>query len=98
MTQIAAIPVTPRATYTVSAWVKTSGAAGAQLAVSYWTAGQAYAGATDRSTQMLSGTQDWTLVTFQTTAPAGAAYLRFESRMNGGGTGWTDDITVTRNG
>jgi hypothetical protein len=94
MTRITAIPVTPGARYHVEASLQTLDAGKAYIAASYWTASSAYAGGTDSSPLHLSGTTGWTLVTLDTTAPPGAAYLRVETRLDGPGTTWADDISV----
>jgi hypothetical protein len=95
LSQMRAIQVAPGRSYDVSAWLKTLGAqAKARLAVNFWTAGGAYIPATvDAPT--LSGTHDWTEQTLHLTAPPGAAYLRVEFRLDGPGTLWADDLTVT---
>jgi hypothetical protein len=91
-----AIPVTPGSTYDVTAWLKTQGAqASARLSVNFWTAGGVYIPATTDAASLV-GTQDWTPSTLHLTAPAGAAFLRVEFRLNGPGTLWADDVSVTR--
>jgi hypothetical protein len=95
LSQLRAIPVAQGQTYDVSAWLKTLGSqANARLSVNFWTAEGAYIPATvDAPT--LSGTHDWTQQTLHLTAPQAAAYLRIELRLNGPGTLWADDVSVT---
>jgi hypothetical protein len=95
LTQMRAIPVTPGQTYDVSAWLRTTGtAAKGRLSVNFWTAGGVYIPATV-DTPTLSGTHDWTQQTLHLTAPPGAANLRVEFRLNGPGTLWADDLSLT---
>jgi len=50
------------------------------------------------SNRVVTGTQDWTSLEVQATAPPTAGYLRVELRLNGPGTLWADDLSVTRTG
>ncbi len=97
LSQLHAIPVTPGHSYDISAWLKTQGPqAHANLSVNFWTANGVYIPATATAAPTVAGTRDWTKATLQLTAPRGAAYLRLEFRLNGPGTLWADDLSVTR--
>ncbi len=86
------IPVTPGRAYTASVWLKTAGVSDAHLSAVLWSGGTALG--TDDS-QVLSGTQDWTQLGLQFTAPPGATSVRVEFRLRGAGTLWADDVVVT---
>lgn len=95
LTQARAIHVLPGASYDVSAWLKTlGGGAEGSLSVNFWTDSGTYIPATVDSARVLA-TQDWTQRTLHVTAPPGAAFLRVEYRLNGPGTLWADDLSVT---
>lgn len=93
-----AIPAVPGGHDTAAVWIKTQGvvAGAARLTLTYWTASQAYVpGSAVDSAGSVAGTSDWTAVALQSTAPAGAAYVRVELRLTGPGTAWFDDVSVT---
>jgi hypothetical protein len=94
MTNTSSIRVVAGRSYTVGAWLETLAATNARVAVSYWTSTLAYQGTTEESIA-LTGTGDWRQVTFSSRAPAGAAFMRVEIRLSGGGTVWADDVAVT---
>jgi hypothetical protein len=89
-----AIPARPGQTFDVSAWLKRQGITAGYLSVNFWDANGTYVPATV-DTAHDGGTGDWTPVHLAVTAPAGAAYLRIELRLNGPGTLWADDLWVT---
>ena len=93
------IPVDPGARYTVSAWFKTADVDGnARLGINFWTRERTFIAPTILSNATVTGTQDWTNIQVQATAPPGAGYVRLELRLNGPGTLWADDLSVTRTG
>lgn len=90
-----AIVATPGQELQASVWLRMSGAqAAGLLAVNFWDAHGSYIPATVDSTT-LHGDHDWTQVSLQATAPAEAASLRVEFRLNGPGALWADDVEVT---
>ena len=96
LTNTGSIAAVPGKSYSVSAWLKTAGTIDeGRLSVNFWTAGGVYVPATVDAPQVLTGTRDWTLAQLQVTAPPGAASLRVELRLNGPGTLWADDVSVT---
>ncbi len=96
LTQTQAIAATAGATYEVVAYVRTSSVRDwAGLSVNFWSSGGGYVPATSDS-QQLNGTNGWTRLTVRATAPAGAAFLRIESRLSGPGTIWIDDASAVR--
>ena len=98
MTQTKTIAAAPGHRYDVSAWLKTKNATNkAQVTVSFWTASLAALTPISSSTP-ISGTNDWTNLSLTATAPASTAYLRVELRLNGPGTLWSDDLSVTTAG
>ena len=89
--------VEPGSRYTVSAWFRTADVNGnARLGLNFWTRARDYIAPTILSSRTVTGTQDWTNLEVQATAPPGAAYARVELRLNGPGTLWADDLSVTR--
>jgi hypothetical protein len=86
------IPVAAGASYLVSAWLRTLTVAGsARLTVAYFNASGAVLGTVATAPLNLSGTNDWTELSFTVVAPAGAKHARMEFRLNGPGTIWVDD-------
>jgi hypothetical protein len=88
------IAAQPGRTYTVSAWLKSTGVSQANVSLNFWSGSGTHLG-TSTSQQALVGTQPFTQLTVQATAPTGTAYIRLEFRVNGPGTLWTDDVTAT---
>jgi hypothetical protein len=96
MSVTTAIRASAGKTYSVSAWLKTSGASGGAVpAVDFWDASSTYLGTTVTSATV-SGTQPWTQVSLQALAPPNTVYLRVEFRLNGGGTLWADDVVAAQ--
>ena len=96
MTETRAITATPGTSYDVSAWLKTLGTASVtRLSVNFWDRAETYIPATIDAPVAIHGPQDWTQLSLHVTAPANAAFLRVEFRLNGPGTLWADDIAVT---
>ncbi|MFC1504057.1 PKD domain-containing protein [Spirochaetota bacterium] len=67
----------------------------AYLEINFWDSSLSYIGGVQSS--MLSGSKDWTRLSVQKTAPAGAAYVRIEFRLNGTGMIWIDDVLLQDN-
>jgi hypothetical protein len=98
MTQISEVPVTPGTTYSSTAFMKTQGVAGgfAQLVATFWDANGAYiASSAVGDPNHLTGDTDWSEQKVSARAPDGAAYMRLEFRLEGPGTVWIDDISVS---
>ena len=96
MTETRTIAATPGTSYDVSAWLKTLGTASVtRLSVNFWDRAETYIPATVDAPVSIHGPQDWTQLSLHVTAPANAAFLRVEFRLNGPGTLWADDIAVT---
>jgi hypothetical protein len=68
----------------------------AQLCVSYWRSDQSYAGVTTCSTDTLTGSRDWTLLTVLPVSVPGSAFARLEFRLFGPGTLWADDVRADK--
>ncbi|RKP51363.1 hypothetical protein D7Z26_16315 [Cohnella endophytica] len=92
------IPVTANTSYTLTGWVKTNGVSspageGAYFAIGFadnagnWLGGSTY-------TNVITGTQGWSLVSVTVTSPANAATATISARLNGTGTAWFDDVTL----
>ena len=95
LSRTSAITATPGSHYQASVWVKTENVAGASfLSINFWTASGTYIPATVDSPVHLGGTNDWTRLTLEATAPPGAAYLRVELRQTGPGATHFDDVDV----
>jgi hypothetical protein len=91
------IEVEPGSRYTVSAWFRTEDVHGnGRLGLNFWTKAREYIAPTILSSRTVRGTQDWTQLEAQATAPPDAAFLRVELRLNGPGTLFVDDLSVTR--
>ncbi len=86
------IPAQPGKTYTASAWLKTTNANQANLSINFWNGGSHLGTYTS---QTLTGTQPFTQLTVQATAPAATTSIRIEFRLTGPGTLWADDAIVT---
>jgi hypothetical protein len=96
MSETRAISATPGTSYNVSAWLKTLGTASVtRLSVNFWDRAETYIPATVDAPVSIHGPQDWTQLSLRVTAPANAAFLRVEFRLNGPGTLWVDDVAVT---
>ena len=96
LSKTTSIPVQAGATYSASAWFKTSGVSDhAVITINFWDVNSIHLGSTDGNT--LSGTANWTLLSTQAVAPAGTAYVRVEFRLWGPGSMWADDVTLTKN-
>ena len=96
LTETRAIGATPGVSYDVSAWLKTLGTASVtRLSVNFWDRSETYTPATVDAPVSIHGPQDWTQLSLHVTAPANAAFLRVEFRLNGPGTLWADDLAVT---
>jgi hypothetical protein len=98
LTQLPQVRVTPGTTYSSTAYMKTQGVAGgfAQLVVTFWDASGAYIGSSAVGCPIhLTGDTDWSEQNVSARAPDGAASMRLEFRLNGPGTLWTDDISVS---
>ena len=82
MTRTELIPVTPGATYTVTAWLRTTASTTgtATLAATFYAAGAYLPSASSPS---LTGQHDWTESRVTATAPAKASFLRVEVRLSG---------------
>lgn len=88
------IAAQPGVTYTGSAWLKTSGVTNnANVTINFWNSAQTHLGSYFSST--VAGTTDWTQRTISATAPANTAFIRIEFRLNGPGTLWADDASIT---
>ena len=99
MTETRAIAAIPGTSYDVSAWLKTLGTASVTyLSINFWDKTETYIPATIDAAQTIHGPQDWTQINLRATAPANAAFLRVEFRLNGPGTLWADDLAVTVTG
>ena len=98
LSQLSELRVTPGTTYSSTAYMKTQGVAGgfAELVVTFWDANGAYIASSAVGCPIhLTGDTDWSEQNVSTRAPAGAAYMRLEFRLNGPGTLWIDDISVS---
>lgn len=101
MTVVPAMSVVPERNYAVAAWSRTQGVdhGSVQLVATFWSAAQVYVSdSATASPQLLVGTQDWTQVSLEAKAPAGAAFMRVELRLTGPGTMWADDVSVSQEG
>jgi hypothetical protein len=98
LSQTNKIPATPGSSYSASAWFKTSNVSqGVYLTANFWNSSQTWLGSTiGDSSPTISGSQDWTQLNLQTTAPPGTAYIRIEFRLTGPGTFWADDVIVSK--
>jgi len=92
------IPVDPDKTYTLTAWIKTKDATGKNVVGLYWYSGNQWTCMGAPSTQTITGTQDWTMVTVTAKPPRGAAIVRVNLvSENNKGTTWFDDVSLTEN-
>jgi hypothetical protein len=92
------VTVLPNTSYTLTGWIKTTGVVasageGAYFAVGFADGAGSWIG-TSTYTNVLTGTQGWTLVTVTVTSPANAATATVSTRLNGTGTAWFDDVTL----
>lgn len=94
------IPVLPSTSYTVSGYCKTNNVAAAAAHIDiYEYNGAGTLGATN-TTNTLTGTNDWTLVTKTFTTASTARYLSLALRNHVAGNvsdAWFDDITLVKN-
>ncbi|MDP1688935.1 MAG: fibronectin type III domain-containing protein [bacterium] len=90
------IPVIAGHKYVVSLWLKTQNVTQhAELNVNFWGPdSQTYINKNGGSSAIITGSNDWTLVSVQVDAPLNAEYLRFEASLYGSGTLWIDDVSV----
>jgi hypothetical protein len=95
MTLTKAIPVTPGQVLNVSGFIKTLAVRDtARISLTIFDASGTYLGAVWDS-NAVSGTSDWTQASLSARLPANTAYARVEVRLNGPGTMWADDFSVT---
>jgi len=94
------IPVLPSTSYTVSGYCKTNNVATAAAHIDiYEYDGTGTVGATN-TTNTLTGTNDWTLVTITFTTASTARYLTLALRNHVAGNvsdAWFDDVTLVKN-
>lgn len=83
-------------TYAVSLWLKAENVAQhAELAVNFWgPSSTTFIKANGKSSEIISGTNDWRQVRVEAEAPQGAKFMRVEARLYGAGTLWADDAFV----
>lgn len=92
------ISIAPNTTYTITGWVKansvtaTSGE-GAYFAIGFADSTGAWLG-TSSYTNVITGTQGWSLVSATVTSPANAASATISARLVGTGTAWFDDVVL----
>ena len=90
------LPVDPDKKYTLTAWIKTKDATGKSIAAMYWYNGNQWGVVGTRTTQSITGTQDWTKVTVTGKPPKDAALVRVNLiSEDNSGTAWFDDVTLT---
>jgi len=94
------IPVLPNTTYTISGWAKTNNAAADSVKISIFEfTGVSTSSNQNSSTNTLTGTNDWTLLTLTFTTAGATRYLTVAPRNNVAGNisdAWFDDITLTK--
>jgi hypothetical protein len=93
------VGITAGKNYTVGAWIKTSNVAsgnGARIFAQFYNSSGVSTGSQMWSAST-SGTVDWTNKTINITAPSDAATIDIEVRLQGAGTAWFDDVTLTQN-
>ncbi|WP_105969502.1 carbohydrate binding domain-containing protein [Streptomyces geranii] len=91
----AKIPV-DQGTYTYGAWIRTDGVGTnkAYLDVLFFNASGGLVGG-DNKFYASAGTHDWEQVTARLTTPATATQIEIHLRLEGAGTAWFDDLTLT---
>jgi hypothetical protein len=87
------IPARAGTTYSAAVWLKTESTGYGEISINFWNAGNGYLG-TYTSNRLLAGSQGWTPVDVQATAPSGTAWIRIEFRLHGAGTIWADDVSL----
>jgi len=84
------LPVNSSLNYTGLAWIKTESVnGGAFIHLWYWNSSNNYL--KDEKSFELNGTNDWTLITLNSTAPIQASEVTFALELQGNGTVWFDD-------
>ncbi|MDO0916602.1 hypothetical protein QQM39_39025 [Streptomyces sp. DT2A-34] len=90
----AKVPV-GQGTYTYGAWIRTEGVVkSAYLDILFFDAAGKLVGG-DNKFYAASGTHDWEHVTATLTTPGTAASVEVQVRLDGAGTAWFDDLTLT---
>jgi hypothetical protein len=67
-----------------------------RLSVVYFNSAGTQTGGVATAPQTLSGTNDWSELSFTVVPPAAAKYARVEFRLYGPGTMWVDDVLVAQ--
>jgi hypothetical protein len=96
VTQTRFTAVTTGGTYTFGVWIKTDGTAGqsANIDPLFFDASGTLVGS-DHRAFTTSGAHDWEFVSIDLTVPAGATQAQVYLNLNGAGSVWFDDVTLT---
>lgn len=92
----AVLPLKPRASYTLSAWVRADrvrDGAGAYVSLNFFDSRGKRLAYSDSSAKA-TGTGDWRLITSTGTVPDGTSAMKALLTLHGRGTAWFDDVQV----